>query len=354
MSLVGLLNLNKPSGMTSRDAVDCVQRVVGPLKAGHAGTLDPLASGVLVVCVGAATRLIEYVQRMTKHYAATFLLGRQSPTEDIEGGASELENPPVPTLPQITAAAAALTGTIRQRPPAFSAIKVGGRRAYELARRGKPVELEPRTVVVHRLEVESYAYPELKLRVECGSGTYVRSLGRDLAESLGTAAVMSALVRTAVGTFRLADAIDPLSLRRENWTDHLLPPLQAVETLPRVTLDAAELARVRSGQAIERTGFRVQGSGFRKEGTRDWGLGVRDSESGEGETRQSSSLAPSPQPLAPIREPRTPNPELSPPVPQPSGQPGEIAALDSAGRLAAILTPRGPGLWGPVHNLPDA
>jgi tRNA pseudouridine55 synthase len=292
--LFGLLNLNKPPGMTSRDAVDCVKRVVFPLKAGHAGTLDPLASGVLVVCVGAATRLIEYVQRMTKHYAATFLLGRESPTEDIEGGVSELENPPVPTIEQIAAAAAALTGPIQQRPPAFSAIKVAGRRAYDLARRGEHVELQPRIVIVHRLEVAAYAYPELKLRVECGSGTYVRSLGRDLAQSLGTAAVMSELVRTAVGNFRLAAAIDPATLTRENWSGHLLPALQAVEMLPRITLDAAEIARVLTGQPIER---------------------------------------------------------LDMPTSDP---PSEVAALDPAGQLAAILTPRGPRLWGPVHNLPDA
>jgi tRNA pseudouridine55 synthase len=278
--------------MTSREAVDCVLRVAGRAKAGHAGTLDPLASGVLVVCLGAATRLIEYVQRMTKHYRATFLLGRDSPTEDMSGNVTELPSPPVPTLQQIVAAGAALTGAIQQRPPAFSAIKVQGRRAYELARRGKPVQLGTRTVIVHRLEVESYHYPELTLRVECGSGTYVRSLGRDLAGSLGTAAVMSQLVRTAVGSFRLEDAADPSALTRELWTGYLLPPLRAVEMLPRIALSEAELARVRSGQSIKRCDV-------------------------------------------------------------PAGnEPTEIAAIDPVGRLAAVLVPRGPGLWGPVHNLP--
>ncbi len=290
----GLLNLNKPSGMTSREVVDCVLRVAGRVKAGHAGTLDPLATGVLAVCVGAATRLIEYVHRTTKHYAAVFLLGRASPTEDVSGDVVELSSPPVPTLQQIAAAGAALTGPIQQRPPAFSAIKVQGRRAYELARRGKQVELAPRTVMVHRLEVESYNYPELRLRVECGSGTYIRSLGRDLAQSLGTAAVMSQLVRTAVGSFRLEDAADPAALTRENWTDCLLPPLRAVEMLPRIALSEAELARVRSGQSIERSDL----------------------------------------------------PQVN--------ETAEIAAIDPAGRLAAILTSRGPGLWGPIHNLPDA
>ena len=182
--------------MTSRRAVDLVERLARPAKAGHAGTLDPLATGVLVVCVGAATRLIEYVQRMPKRYRATFLLGRQSPTEDIEGEVTELPDAPIPTLDEIAAAAGRFVGRIAQRPPAFSALKVAGRRAYKLARAGQPPQLAPRPVEIFAAEIKSYQYPELVMEVECGSGTYIRSLGRDLAESLGTAAVMSALVRT--------------------------------------------------------------------------------------------------------------------------------------------------------------
>jgi len=246
----GLLNLNKPSGMTSRRVVDIVQRLARPAKVGHAGTLDPLASGVLVVCVGAATRLIDYVQQMPKHYTGTFLLGRHSPTEDIEGEVTVLDNPPIPSLDEILAAARTLTGTIRQRPPDFSALKIEGRRAYDLARRGEAVDLQPRTIVVHSIEVEAYNYPELRLRIECGSGTYVRSLGRDLALQLGTAAVMSALVRTAIGSFHITDALDPPSLTRENWTDKLRPPLDAVERLPRVKLAPGEVKRICSGQTI--------------------------------------------------------------------------------------------------------
>ena len=136
------MNLKKSGGVTSRDVVNVVQRLVRPLKAGHAGTLDPLATGVLVICVGAGTRLIEYVQRMPKTYVGTFLLGRESDTEDVEGQVVELADPPRPTLDQITDAAAKLTGEIIQRPPAYSALKVAGRRAYELARKGKPVELK--------------------------------------------------------------------------------------------------------------------------------------------------------------------------------------------------------------------
>lgn len=253
MALSGILNLHKPSGITSRRGVDCVQRVGRCRRVGHAGTLDPLASGVLVICVGQATRLIEYVQQMPKRYTGTFLLGRFSPTEDIEGEVTLLADPPIPSLEELRAAAARLTGPILQRPPAFSALKVAGRRAYELARHGIPVELPPRPVTIYRLEVADYRYPELQVEVECSSGTYVRSLGRDLAESLGTAAVMSALVRTAVGSFTLEEAIPPERLSPENWSDYLLPLRRAVEGLPVLDLSDEQLAAIRLGQKIPYT-----------------------------------------------------------------------------------------------------
>ncbi|MBI1901804.1 MAG: tRNA pseudouridine(55) synthase TruB [Planctomycetia bacterium] len=250
MPLFGLLNLNKPAGMTSRDVVDVVQDLVRPDRTGHAGTLDPLASGVLVVCVGKATRLIEHVQRMPKRYTATFLLGRQSDTEDAEGNVTLLQNPPVPALEEIRVAADGMTGEIVQRPPAFSAVKVGGQRAYKLARRGQQPELAPRPVVVHHIEIVSYTYPELVLDVECGSGTYVRALGRDLAEKLGTAAVMSALVRTAIGDFRIEDAAEPQALTPDNLAQSLLPPRRAVSMLPAVALSAAQIVRLGHGLAL--------------------------------------------------------------------------------------------------------
>jgi tRNA pseudouridine55 synthase len=290
MTPCGVLNLNKPAGMTSRLVVDRVQRLARPAKVGHAGTLDPLAGGVLVVAVGAATRLIEYVQQMPKGYTAAFLLGRQSPTEDVEGEVTALDNPPVPTGEQIAAAVRALVGQIEQRPPAYSALKVAGRRAYALARKGHEVQLKPRTVTVYRMEVRAYEYPQLRLAIECGGGTYVRSLGRDLAESLGTAAVMSELLRTSIGDFRIEEAVDPQQLTEQNWTDHLLPPLMAVGRLPRVELSAEEIARIRQGLSIPRKTLPTDA--------------------------------------------------------------GRFAAVDSAARLAAILTPRGRGLLGPLRNLP--
>ncbi|HVX15744.1 MAG TPA: tRNA pseudouridine(55) synthase TruB [Pirellulales bacterium] len=248
---VGIVNVHKPPGITSRAAVDVVKRLVRPAKSGHAGTLDPLASGLLIVCVGAATRLIEYVQAMRKRYTGTFLLGRESDTEDIEGQVSLRDGDRQPTHEEVCAAAAQLVGCIEQRPPAYSALKVGGRRAYDLARAGRTVTLAPRPVTVYRLDVVRYAYPEVVLEVECGSGTYVRSLGRDLAASLGTAAIMSALVRTAIGPFELSRARLPESLTRENRQEWLEPPLRAVAALAQVTLSPAELARLRQGLSVE-------------------------------------------------------------------------------------------------------
>lgn len=248
----GLLNLNKPGAVTSRQVVDRVVRLVRPAKAGHAGTLDPLATGVLVVAVGAATRLVQYIHRRPKSYVATFLLGRRSDTEDVEGQVVELSSPPIPTLAQLTAAAGRLTGEILQRPPQYSALKVDGRRAYKLARRGQEVSLEPRPVTIFRLAIEEYQYPELRLTIDCSTGAYVRSLGRDLAESLGTAAVMSKLVRTRVADFELDRAVAPDALTTENLAQHLQPPLAAVAWMPRVELSEAETADILNGRPIRR------------------------------------------------------------------------------------------------------
>jgi tRNA pseudouridine55 synthase len=255
MTPFGLLNLNKPPGITSRAAVNQVQRLVRPAKIGHAGTLDPLASGVLVVPVGPATRLVDYVQQLPKTYVATFLLGRHSATEDSDGDVILLRDPPVPAPADVAKAAKRFVGQIEQRPPAFSALKVAGRRAYDLARRGEAVHLEPRSIMVHRIDVLQYEYPELTLRIECGSGTYVRSLGRDMAEALGTAAVMSALVRTAIGRFTVDGAVAPEQLAADTWLAFLRPPLEAVAHLPQVRLTADQVARVHAGQMIPLASF---------------------------------------------------------------------------------------------------
>ncbi len=251
MSLFGLLNVNKPSGITSRRVVDQVKRLVKPAKIGHAGTLDPLARGVLVIGVGQATRLVEYVQQMPKQYRATFLLGHTSTTEDVEGDVTPLVDAPRPTIEQIRCAATELTGEIQQRPPAYSALKVDGRRAYARARAGEAVELAPRTIHVYRLEVVAYDYPELQLEVECGSGTYIRSLGRDLAEHAGSGAVMSALERTAIGNFTIEDAVATDRLTRQNLTEFLLPAVRAVQDLmPTCVVSDDDVDRLSNGLPI--------------------------------------------------------------------------------------------------------
>jgi tRNA pseudouridine55 synthase len=251
MSLFGILNVNKPSGITSRDAVNRIVRLVGKkTKVGHAGTLDPLASGVLVVCLGPATRLIDKVQEMPKRYRGTFLLGRTSDTEDIEGIVSERADPPVPARAAVEESAATMVGVIQQRPPAYSAVKVAGRRAYKLARRGEQPELKPRPVTIHSLEVMEYDYPRLVLDIRCGSGTYVRSLGRDLAERLSTGAVMSELTRSEIGEFQLSGACNLDELTADNLGDHLLSPLRAVPQLPVVELPDSQIQRLTNGQAI--------------------------------------------------------------------------------------------------------
>jgi tRNA pseudouridine55 synthase len=230
--------------------VNRVQRIARPAKVGHAGTLDPLATGVLVVCIGGATRLIEYVQRMPKRYRGTFLLGRSSPSDDTELEPTLLDNPPEPPRQEIERLLPTFLGKILQRPPLYSAIKVAGQKAYDIARRGETVELAAREIEIHSLEITAYDYPRLELDIACGSGTYVRALGRDLAERLGTAAVMNALVRTAIGGFCLEEAIAVEGLTKDRLAAALLPPERAVEGVPKVALDAAQVEEIRHGRTI--------------------------------------------------------------------------------------------------------
>jgi tRNA pseudouridine55 synthase len=248
--MFGLLNIDKPPGVTSRDVVNRVQRLARPHKCGHAGTLDPLATGVLVVAIGKATRLIEYVQRMPKIYRGTFLLGRTSDTEDVEGQIVELPPAPIPSEEQLRAVLPQFLGTIEQRPPAFSALNVAGRRAYDLARRGETVELAPRRVEVYELSLLRYQWPEMELLVRCGSGTYIRSLGRDVASSVGTGAVMAALRREAIGPFRIEQALTMNDLSDESIRQGLLPAVTALGDMPRIAVNAEESSRLARGQAI--------------------------------------------------------------------------------------------------------
>ncbi len=257
--MFGLLNINKPVGWTSRDVVNRVYRIARPYKVGHAGTLDPLATGVLVICIGQATRLIEYVQQQHKRYRGTFLLGRESDTEDITGVVVELDDSPQPSLADLQGVLPQFTGSIQQHPPAYSAIHVQGKRSYKLARKGKAVALPSRAIDIFALNIVSYNYPELVLDIHCGSGTYVRSLGRDIAQSLGTNAVMSALERTAIGMFSIDDALDHETLTTPQVEASLLSPLLAVEQLPKLAVNDEEVIRLVHGKLLLRPAHNITG-----------------------------------------------------------------------------------------------
>jgi len=251
--LFGFLVINKSAGVTSRDVVNSVQRRLSIRKAGHAGTLDPLATGVMVVALGRATRLIPYVQRMRKTYVGEFLLGQTSTTDDVEGEPTPIDSPHRPTLAEVRAVLPAFRGAIEQVPPAFSAIKIRGQRAYARARRGEQFDVPSREVSIYELEIESYAYPRLTLRVECSSGTYIRSLGRDLASALGTGAVMSQLRREAIGCYQLDRAITVDQLAPDSRL-RVLSPLSALKDLPRIVVGDRDRLSIVQGRSIETDG----------------------------------------------------------------------------------------------------
>lgn len=208
-----------------------------------------------MVCLGAATRLIEYVQRMRKRYEATFLLGRFSDTEDCEGTVTELANPAIPSQRQIESLLSQFTGTINQQPPAYSALKVQGERAYAVARRGEVPLLAPRPVVIYELKLVAFDYPQLTLDIRCGSGTYVRSLGRDLAVALGTQAIMSALLRREIGPYHADQALSADDISPQTIESHLLPPQSALADFPSLVLTQAEETNIRNGRVISRVDY---------------------------------------------------------------------------------------------------
>ena len=238
--------------MTSRDVVNVVQRrLPKKTKVGHAGTLDPLAEGVLVLGVGPAVRLVPYVQQQTKHYQATFRLGAFSISGDLEGEIKEFPDLPIPTREQLDDAAAGLVGDIEQVPPAHSAIWVDGRRAYQRIRAGEEFEMPSRRVQIHVLEITRYEFPEIDLNIVCGSGTYIRTLGIDLALAAGSTAVMSFLSRVGIGPFLLKDSVCPEALREDDIEPHLLAISLAVPHLPRLTLNEADVVRMGHGLCLD-------------------------------------------------------------------------------------------------------
>lgn len=219
----GFLLIDKPAGMTSHDVVDRLRRVTGIRKIGHAGTLDPFATGLLVVGVGReATKRLGEISGSEKAYDAIARLGGTSDTQDLTGTITATPGAEMPTRAALEAAMARYDGDIMQTPPMYSAKKVGGKKLYELAREGKEIAREPVAVKIAALELTSYEPPELAFTVRCSSGTYIRTLAHDIGATLGGGAYLTALRRTAVGPYRLADAVRLDALTPENWQGFLL------------------------------------------------------------------------------------------------------------------------------------
>jgi tRNA pseudouridine55 synthase len=240
--------------------VMAVRRGAGEKRVGHAGTLDPLATGLLLICLGAATRLSDYLRDKDKRYRARVRLGQTTDTYDADGqmtaGTATPDESSLPNLAAVEAALPLFRGLIQQRPPAYSAIKRGGQKAYELARRGLTVELEARPVEIFSLEISEWQPPEFTLDVHCGSGTYIRSLAHDLGQQLGCGAHLTALRRTASGKLAVSDAV-PLAVLKaafeagpQAWRPYLRPADTAIVDWPALHLSETDTARIMHGQSI--------------------------------------------------------------------------------------------------------
>ena len=248
----GLLNVNKPKGITSHDVVNRIRKLSGQRKVGHAGTLDPMATGVLLICLGQATRLLEYLMVGRKKYRATIRFGITTDTLDAEGEVIGESDPSILTETQLKQILPTFVGEIEQIPPIFSALKKAGQPLYKHARAGQSVEVEPRRIVIDAMTWVAWNPPDLTLDITCSPGAYIRALARDWGEAAGTGAHLSQLTRTASGQWSLSEAVplDVLEAQSEAgaWKQYLYPPDRAVAHLPRVVLDDETAARVKHGQ----------------------------------------------------------------------------------------------------------
>jgi tRNA pseudouridine55 synthase len=244
-----LLLVDKPAGVTSHDVVSAARRAIGERRIGHAGTLDPFATGLLVLLVGRATRLLPYLDGEPKVYEATIRFGTETTTDDLTGDVTTVA--PAPTDDSILAAIPHLTGALDQVPPAFSAKQVGGTRAHAAARRGAPLDLGPVRVLVHQWTVGSMRNGEIDVTITCGGGTYIRALARDLGRLTGSAAHLTALRRVRSGAFSVDDAV-PLDVLQAGGAA-LRPPIEALRGMPVESLDDAQLALLVRGMPVTAT-----------------------------------------------------------------------------------------------------
>lgn len=252
-AISGVLVVDKPVGMTSHDVVQVIRKGSNIRRAGHTGTLDPRASGVLIVLIGPAVRLSEYVSASDKRYQAVLMLGTTTDTYDADGTTTSSSPVDVSEL-QFNTELQKFVGQIEQVPPPYSAVKVQGRKAYEMARKGEEVELEPRIINVYSLELLEWAPPEVVIDVNCSSGTYVRSLVNDLGARLGCGATLTGLRRTKSGRFTLRDAV-PLRKLNEafadgTWYQYLIPAAEALSDWPTIELSHDQVEAIRHGHRI--------------------------------------------------------------------------------------------------------
>ena len=285
-TLSGLLNIDKPAKLTSHDVVAQIRRLLVAshpplfnktaftsrrlqLKVGHTGTLDPFATGVLLVAIGSATRLIEYSHAWDKEYHATFILGASSDTDDLTGQITSSlagktpgvnnKTPGVeearPSVSQIQKTLNQFIGSIQQTPPAYSAVRIAGERAYNIARRGIKASLAPRLVTIHDIKLTAFNYPSLSLTITCSTGTYIRSLARDLGIALKTGAYVQQLRRTRIGPHKIADSVKLNQLNLTTIKDSLLPATTLVAHLPKINLSDVNVAQFIQGRTIGEQGI---------------------------------------------------------------------------------------------------
>lgn len=253
--MFGFLDIWKPPGLSSFDMIRQIRRCVGRgEKIGYAGTLDPLAEGILVLCLGQATRLTDLIHSYPKRYTSLARLGATSTTDDAEGQISRIDVTSPPSLKRVEQILRQFTGVIEQVPPAFSAVKIAGRRAYEIARSGKTPDLAVKKVVIHSLEIIEYEYPRLRLRVNCGSGTYIRSLVRDIGGKLGVSGYCEEIIRESVGPFDADRAVGPEQINADNIERFLISPVEAVPLEARITITDEQACELVHGRAIDLSG----------------------------------------------------------------------------------------------------
>jgi tRNA pseudouridine55 synthase len=235
-----------------------VRRLAGQARVGHAGTLDPLAEGVLPVLLGRATRLAEWIQAGEKTYRAVVCLGTSTETDDAEGGVTNVAAVPPLSTTGVSEVLARFEGEILQTPPSYSALKVGGRRAYAVARAGGEVDLAPRSITIHELRLVDWTATQLTLEVTCSKGTYIRALARDIAAALGTVGHLGGLTRTRVGPFSLDQAITLEQLAEHGVDTFLLSPSRAIPDAPTWSARDGEATRLVNGQPIAANGLRAE------------------------------------------------------------------------------------------------